>query len=277
MNAMGGVTTDHAHLNIAIGQGAMCGSASTEAQENIAIGRNAMDAITTGCMNVAIGCNAFGAGTTGCKNISIGGAHNGSVVTGSNNIAIGPNAGYGVTSASNTVMIGLDAGYNGELNLNDSGQSNKLALGNPNFTHYYAHGSFSDPSDCRDKSDVKNLDLGLGFIKALRPVYFKWDRRAWYEPYNIWSEEEHRDSFMSYKTDGSKKQDQWEVGLLAQEVLEAEKEYTEVRQTEASEDDGIFCKGTDRGTYKLTHAYLIMPLIKAVQELSAKVEKLEKA
>jgi len=117
----------------------------------------------------------------------------------------------------------------------------------------------------------------LGFIKALRPVYFKWDRRAWYEPYNIWSEEEHRDSFMSYKTDGSKKQDQWEVGLLAQEVLEAEKEYTEVRQTEASEDDGIFCKGTDRGTYKLTHAYLIMPLIKAVQELSAKVEKLEKA
>ena len=119
----------------------------------------------------------------------------------------------------------------------------------------------------------------MGFIKALRPVYYKWDKRAWYEPFsdNEWSEDEHRDLYVNYKTDGSKKKNQWEVGLLAQEVLEAEKEHTKVRQTEASEDDGLIVKGTDRGTYKLTHDYLIMPLIKAVQELSAKVEKLEKA
>ena len=119
----------------------------------------------------------------------------------------------------------------------------------------------------------------MGFIKALRPVYYKWDKRSWYEPFsdNEWSEDEYRDLFVNYKTDGSKKRNQWEVGLLAQEVLEAEKKHTKVKQTTASEHEGLIVKGTDKETYKLTHSYLIMPLIKAVQELSAKVDALEKA
>ena len=62
---------------------------------------------------------------------------------------------------------------------------------------------------------------------------------------------------------------------MAQEALQAEYDFTDVRQPEDYEDDGLIVGGTHKMGYHMTYTELIMPLIKAVQELSAKVEALE--
>ena len=125
------------------------------------------------------------------------------------------------------------------------------------------------------------MDLGLGYIKALRPVYYRWDKRAWYPPFNDGIEnDEERDLYMSYKPDGSKKRDRWEIGLLAQEALTAEKAHTDKEQcrNEKQEpdkekcDEGIVVSGTNKYGYRIINENLTMPLIKAVQELGSCID-----
>ena len=42
-------------------------------------------------------------------------------------------------------------------------------------------------SDSRDKADITDFNIGLNWIKDLRPITYKWDKRSWYgteeEPY----------------------------------------------------------------------------------------------
>ena len=68
------------------------------------------------------------------------------------------------------------------------------------------------------------------------------------------------------------------MGLLAQEALAAEMSHTDMRQTDSqNEDDGIVVSGNNSRGYKMSYEKLVPSLIKAVQELSAKVEALENA
>ena len=78
------------------------------------------------------------------------------------------------------------------------------------------------------------------------------------------------------------KRGKWHLGLLAQEALTAEKSHTNLVQgrNEDSEDvadEGLLVGGTHEKGYRMTYTSIIMPLIKAVQELSTKVEALENA
>ena len=122
----------------------------------------------------------------------------------------------------------------------------------------------------------------MDYIKALRPVYYRWDKRGYYFENGI-SNDEDRNLFINYKSDGSKKRPKWEVGLLAQEALAAEKEYTSKRQVLDPEfgipdaDEGLLVSGTNNTSYKMSYEKLVPSLIKAVQELSTKVEALENA
>ena len=59
-------------------------------------------------------------------------------------------------------------------------------------------------SDSGDKTDVTDFTKGLDWIKALRYVTYRWDKRTWYG-----TEE-------SYST-GSKKRSRLHIGFLAQE------------------------------------------------------------
>ena len=75
--------------------------------------------------------------------------------------------------------------------------------------------SLTATSDARDKTDITDFTPGLSWINKLRPVTYKWDQRAWYgtdeDPFGI--------------PDGSKKASKINIGLLAQEELEIEKEH----------------------------------------------------
>ena len=257
--------------NIAIGQSALGGAIVTGAN-NIGIGLQASDAITSGYNNVAIGKGALGATASGQNIVAIGTMAGGccpmttehnSVSIGTcagrnmcgtsvNNTNIGHLAGGALTSGSQNTFIGKYSGCNSDFEATT--HANVIQLGDANTLCFIVACALHVPSDCRDKTDVSDLDLGLDYIKALRPVYYRWDKRGYYFENGI-NNDEDRNLFINYKSDGSKKKPKWEVGLLAQEALAAEKEYTSKRQVLDPEfgipdaDEGILVGGTYKTSY----------------------------
>ena len=196
------------------------------------------------------------------------------------NVLMGTRAGYAISSGEFNTFIGYCAGCNSDFEATTHQQI--IQLGWNGTTCFIVACPLSNPSDCRDKTDVSDLDLGLDYIKALRPVYYRWDKRGYYDPFNDgFKTDEDRNLFINYQTDGSKKRQKWEVGLLAQEALAAEKAHTNKKQLLDVEsgapdaDEGILVSGTNNTSYKMSYDRLVPPLIKAVQELSAEVETLK--
>jgi len=117
-------------------------------------------------------------------------------------------------------------------------------------------------SDSRDKTDVTDFTKGLDWIKALRPVTYRWDRRTWYgtdeEPYGT--------------PDGSKKRPKLHIGFLAQEALAVE----QANGYGSSNDDSLVVNLTEDGMkYGVKYERLVPILVNAIKELSAKVTALE--
>jgi len=287
-NALSASTTGC--FNVGIGDSAL-GGADTTGANNIALGTCALDAVTSGADNIALGTGASCDQTVGNYNIAIGRKAMRYQHQGSLNIAIGVDAigccsasgncntsiGYlalgNNTSGSNNTMLGTQAGCNSELSV--SSHSNYIGIGNQNAANFEVSATLTNPSDCRDKTDVTDLDLGLDYIKALRPVYYRWDKRSWYDAFADGIDtDEDRNLYINYETDGSKKRHRWELGLLAQEALTAEKAQTDKEQCRNEDcdleaDEGLLVSGTDSAGYRMGYTKLIMPLINAVQELDA--------
>ena len=278
--------------NTSLGASAL--SSNTTGVNNTASGLQALYSNTTGDSNTASGVSALSSSTTGSRNVASGYLALQSNTTGANNTAIGVNALGSNTTGTNSSGFGQDAQANG---------SNQVQLGN-SATTVYAYGAVQDRSDIRDKSDIRNTTLGLGFINALRPVDFKWDMRedyrtespapvakptelkedasdedkakyqndlSQYNAYIIlkdaWLEEV---KLSNITHDGSKKRNRYHHGLIAQEV--------ETLLNDSGIDFGGFQDHSIKGgddVKSIGYGELIAPLIKAIQELSAKVTALE--
>ena len=174
------------------------------------------------------------------------------------------------SALKNSTALGYDARVSG---------SNQVQLGNSDTTTY-AYGSVQDRSDARDKADVRDTVLGLDFISALRPVDFRWDMRDDYfdvEEYEETVADEKGDEITETRSrlvpipkDGSKKRTRYHHGLIAQEVKAV---MDEMGVDFGGYQDHKINGGKDVLT--IGYAELVAPLIKAVQQLSAKVERLE--
>ena len=151
---------------------------------------------TTNCnYNTIVGYNALATGTT-AKNSTVVGA--GALTSGgkSDNTAIGFRAlnflgengnqirntaigaramefmtdGSECTDVYNSTAIGYQAYVSG---------SSQIQLGN-SFTTPYAYQPLQLRSDIRDKTDIRDSDLGIDFILGLRPVRGRWNLREDY-------------------------------------------------------------------------------------------------
>src|SRR3546814_5297739 len=81
--------------------------------------------------------------------------------TGSSNSALCTNAGRPATSTyDNWTCLGANSVVTG---------ANQVQLGD-SATTSYVYGTVQNRSDARDKADIRDTQLGLDFIKALRPV-----------------------------------------------------------------------------------------------------------
>lgn len=268
------------------------GWSALEGQEtgsNTAIGFVAMNGNRTGTRNTVMGAEAMRSTTTAndcvvigqeaAKNVSatsnqitvVGAYALGRITTGgcTNTTAIGYNALLTLTSGDNNTAVGAGCLSTAATVVNCFGigvsaqvtGSNQGQLGNSLVTTY-AYGAVQNRSDARDKKDVQDTALGLSFIKALRPVDYRFDYRDDYR--------KGTEPLSEIVADGSKKRTRFHHGLIAQEVKAA----CDAAGVEFGGYQDHKVKGGD-DVLSLGYEEFIAPLIKAVQELSAEVEALK--
>ena len=258
--------------NTAIGSNAMRNSSGSNVNDNTAVGISVLES-TTGENNTGIGSVALRNNTTGNGNTAIGVATLYSNQIRSNNTALGTFALYNNTLWSNCTGLGYDAQVDG---------SNQVQLGNASTTPY-AYQALSNRSDLRDKTEVRNTVLGLDFINELRPVDYKWDIREDYRnemPIQGELSEEDFKTIMdewleSCKIDnlihdGTHTRTRYHHGLIAQEVQD-------VIEASGVDFGGFQDHKVNGGGDVLSIGYteLIAPMIKAIQELTARINVLE--
>jgi hypothetical protein len=274
--------------------GSLALSSNTTGDENTANGLNSLRLNSTGYKNTAFGVATLESNTTGSNNTAIGNASLYNNISGSFNVGIGESTLLGVTTQYGCVALGANADVTGNL---------QVQLGD-SATTTYAYGAVQDRSDIRDKADVRDTELGLEFVNALRPVDFKWDMREDYRPeapapvikptdlkedateeekvkyaqelaaYNAYVVEKDKwleDVKLANIThNGSKKRNRFHHGLIAQEV----KAVLDAKGIDFGGFQDHSVKGGD-DVLSIGYVELIAPMLKAIQELSAKVAELE--
>ena len=244
--------------------GGSSGVFHTTGSQNTAVGAASYSsgALNTGSENIALGYQALAFGSSGSGNIAVGRAMLASAgVSGTSNIGIGSIAFLNLTSGSNNIAFGAGAGT-ASSPFTVSTQSDRIVMGNSGVTNAYIQVAWTVTSDARDKTDVTPIPSGLDLIDRLNPVTFKWDKRSKY-----WVTDADGNVLDRPTPDGTHKEDQPFAGFLAQEVQAA---------VEASGfADNIIVDKEQDDLWKIKDTALIPVLVKAIQELKARVEELE--
>lgn len=268
-----GVGVNITSTKIAIGQTGTSGSGiamgflssqASTGSNNIFLGdySGRQEGGNTGGNNVFIGVfSGFGTGSSNVseKNTGVGSNSMQNISSGDNNVALGAEAGDKITTGGNNTILGMSAASSGTNDLTTGSNntvigynaaassatvSDEITLGNSSIATLRCQvTTITSLSDARDKANVADLSAGLDFVNALRPVSFNWNMR-----------------------DGGKVGEP-DTGFIAQELKTAQK------------STGVSIPGLvyDKNPEHLEAGYgkLIPVLVKAIQELNAKVTSLE--
>ena len=285
--------------------GAFAGYGITTGGANTGIGYQS-GYFTTGTHNTSVGHESCNNGTTGSHNVGIGESALHNLTTGSYNVAVGRDAGLGIVDANRNTVVGYKAGdaltsgsdntllgfktgnYQTNMTTGDGntiigaysdptdGTDNfafglgynldcagdYVTLGNGTSDIRAANGSttWSTVSDERYKKDIQDSTVGLSFIKALRPRTFNYKNKG-----------ELPDTFRAYEEGSTEvfKSDKTQHGFIAQEVKAA-------IDAESGIKNGFKLWDERRdGSQEVAEAALIPMLVKAIQELEARIATLE--
>jgi len=255
--------------NVAVGGEAL---PVNKASDNIALGYRAGYSNTTGIQNTAVGTFAMAANISGNNNTYLGYQSAQIQETGNNNTLIGSFSGVSFSggndntflgSGSNTLSSLLPISNSTALGANAIvDRSDMVKLGNNSITRLEASVSLTTPSDGRIKANIRENIPGLTFIKLLRPVSYNYDLTKWnsiigVNPSNVKHPAYYEKEKIVYS------------GFIAQEVYEASKQ--------AGYDfSGVTAPLNEKGIYGLAYAEMVVPLVKAVQELNSLIEKQQK-
>ncbi len=238
--------------NTAVGSWALY---NANASTNVAVGRRAMYNTTSGGANTAIGTNAMYDNTYGLANVAVGQDALRYNVTGNWNTAVGHSAGpaYGSTNLIHATAIGYATQNTANF---------QVRIGHDLINDIGGQVSWSTLSDGRFKRDIKEDIAGLEFINKLRPVSYTVDHAALVRSHNI------PDSIATQLQVG-RKADVRQTGFVAQEVEAI------IKKGNYS-FNGVKAPQNDKDHYSIRYAEFVVPLVKAVQELTAKLESQEK-
>jgi len=216
--------------------------------QNTAVGYSAAYNISTAISNTAVGYYSLYSNTTGDTNACFGDSSGRYITTGTANTFLGQasgNVGTSSITGNNNTCLGYSSA------LSSASVSNTVTLGNSNIaTLRCAVTSITAISDVRDKKDVVDIPAGLSFVEKLRPVSFKWAMRNLYEDPTF-----------------TGKQGIPEFGFIAQDLQSVQVE-TGITVPNLVMDDN-----PDR--IEAAQGNLIPILVKAIQELTARVKELE--
>jgi Chaperone of endosialidase len=234
--------------NTAVGYYAL--AFNTTGQGNTAMGNEALTLNTTGQDNTAIGNGGLYLNTTGNSNTSFGRSALNNNTTGSSNTAIGDYSDVTSSNFFNATAIGHLALVDGNY---------KVRIGSTLVVSIGGQVSWSTFSDGRYKQNLLEDVPGISFINKLRPVTYTVDIKSLDEDYYKLKPGIAAVANTSYR----------HTGFIAQEV---EQSATEL---------GFSFSGVDKPQepgklYGLRYAEFVVPLVKAVQELSKQNEDFKK-
>ena len=242
--------------NVAVGLNALQNST---ASSNTAIGHSAMTNNSTGTYNVtngylssynntigsdntATGATALFNNTTGYYNTAFGMQALLTNQTGMRNTAVGAYADVTDPDLKNTTAIGFDAHVDASF---------KVVIGNAFVKSIGGAVSWTNYADERIKQDVKENVPGLAFINQLRPVTYHFNTK---KEEDLLGKKDSLNEAADSKIEGIQF-----TGLLAQEVDKAAQKIN-------YDFSGVDKTGKIMG---LRYNEFVVPLVKAVQELSA--------
>jgi trimeric autotransporter adhesin len=217
---------------------------------NTAVGYHCLVANTTGSNNTAVGYQALVANTTGLQNTAVGDTAGDVITTGSQNICIGYATDPSANNGLGQITIGYGLAGQGNYHVTMGTSSSKI------YVNYSSTGTWTQTSDATLKNVIGEDSLGLSFINRLNPVTFTW------KPQNELSVDHPH-----YSPTNKKDTSVVMHGLLAQDVKAA-------MDAEGCTTFNGWDQGLD-GVQAVSREMFISPLIKAIQELSAKCDSLQ--
>ncbi|HEX5155520.1 MAG TPA: tail fiber domain-containing protein [Parafilimonas sp.] len=228
--------------------------ANTTGFGNSAFGWNALNFNITGNNNSACGTVALLSNTTGNANTANGYYALSGNTIGSFNTAIGYSADVATSNLSNATAIGSNA-------LVDA--SDKVRIGNTAVTSIGGQVGWTSFSDGRFKKNIKEDVQGLKFINLLKPISYTVDVNALNAYYH--KNKKHDSVYDNLKKaipgEANKASAFIHNGFIAQDV---EKAAASLRYNFS----GVDKPQTEDGLYGLRYSDFVVPLVKAVQELS---------
>jgi trimeric autotransporter adhesin len=257
---------------VAIGDSALF--ANTSGYGNTALGSKSLYQNTNGRLNTAVGFRALISNITGTENTAVGGSSM-EINTGAYNTAVGSFAGY--YSSINSTFIGWDTyGMPNAINSTALGYhapttaSYQVRLGDQTVTSIGGAVGFSTISDGRFKENVKENVPGLDFVNQLRPVTYTFNAVSYDRALSSISKRPGDQNEMS-ETDRAAAESKSKIvytGFIAQEVEATAKKMN-------FDFSGVDAPKNEKDFYGLRYADFVVPLVKAVQELSRKNDSLE--
>ena len=244
--------------NTAYGYSTLSSITNTSASGNVAVGDYALSALTTGGYNTGMGHYALYSATTGTANVGVGDAAGGTITTGNNNTFLGYGANAGSNNLSNATAIG-----NGAI----VGNSNEMYFGNAATTNLRTNVGIFATSDGRFKTNVTENVKGLAFINKLRPVTYNLNTEA-LDNFLIQNLPDSIKTVHKAGLDFAPSMAIVHSGFIAQEVE------TAAQQTGFTSSIVSIPADPNKTNYGVNYAELVVPLVKAVQELSHKVDSL---
>ena len=290
-NNLAGSTGNSVNGNISFGYASLS-SSSLSSSTNTAVGFTALKNNASGGYNSAFGYSALYTNTTGGSNTACGFYALQSNTSGYGNSAFGYNAlqsnmiGYYNTAIGNYALYNSTGSYNtavgyyaGDTNGNNYTNStsigynasiegnNQVKLGNSSVAKIGGYVTWSTyPSDGRAKKNIRAEVPGLTFINLLQPVTYNLDLDAIDEIMKSDDPKINNREFLPEEKEmmekaRANKEKQVYSGFIAQDVEKA-------ARSVGYDFSGVDAPENDKSVYGLRYAEFVVPLVKAVQELS---------
>ena len=268
--AMDGATDLVCPNNTAIGYYAMSGALANGATENVAVGNSAFEDLTDAKYSTAIGSDAGKNVTAGFGNTCIGRSAGSQTTTGDYNTYLGYGSGATASDTTRAIAIGQDV----------RAASNDFSFGktsNVVTNDFDADANWSRSSDVRLKKNITDQKLGLDFINDLRTVKYNW------KPSTELDEKDAGLNHLRVDKDSNPVDHKDFDGTVVNNMNTTATMHNFIAQEvkAALDKEGVSdfggWKEDQYGVQQVSREMFIIPLVKAVQELSAKVKTLEDA
>ncbi len=265
------------YSNTAVGSKASY--ANTSGFENTSLGFNALYSNTRGNNNTAIGTRALYSNNSGNDAFGLWGTWNTAV---GNEALLNLNAGHGNSSFGVGALGDMTSGrYNTGIGIWTSNSGNyeystalghyaritasyQVRIGDHQITSIGGYVNWSNISDVRVKQNIKENVPGLAFVNKLKPITYNLDLDIADQLLGVeqGNNSEQLKAIREQSTGRNTKQQILYTGFSAQDVEKAAKELN-------YNFSGVDAPKNDKDLYGLRYAEFVVPLVKAVQELSS--------